>query len=104
MELQFDPETSTEWGDDTITIYKDSNFDDFWGRPSSFGKTDERGAGGFNPSEALEDHERPLLLYFRSDKSGGDRGFRFTITAPISEAAVSELCEELKTELWAQIR
>ena len=90
LELQFDPETSTEVGEDFITIYKDRGQTEVWGRKNMSGKPTADDRPGAIPSKvrkperasfallnfdarttllhtAAYDYIRPLLhfLYFR---------------------------------------
>jgi hypothetical protein len=39
------------------------------------------------------------FIHFKSDTVGGDRGFRLTITAPVSEAAVDYLHKQCRGKL-----
>jgi hypothetical protein len=100
MELAFDQETSTEFGSDCITIYKDATFSDYWGESKFMsGKASPDPRPGGIPLKPLIINADRCFVHFRSDKVGGDRGFRLTITAPVSEEAAYQLLKDCRDRL-----
>ena len=100
MELAFDPETSTEVGHDCITIYKDATFSDYWGESKFMsGKASSDPRPGGVPLKPFIINADRCFIHFKSDTVGGDRGFRLTITAPVSEAAVDYLHKQCRDKL-----
>ena len=98
--LEFDPETSTEAGEDFITIYKDASCTDYWGTSKTMsGRPRGDNRPGSIPEKPLVLPTDHCFIHFKSDPSGGEKGFAVTISAPVNEDAVERLCRECESAL-----
>ena len=95
ISILFDPETSTEPGEDFITIYKDSSCTDYWGTSKVMsGRPCGDDRLGAIPEKAIVLPTDRCFVHFKSDPSGGDKGFSVTISAVVNEEIVKRLCQE----------
>ena len=81
--ITFDPRTRTEQGHDYIRFYKDSNHSDYWGSDKySGGRSGSRSNWpGCADNPPLIIPASKFVVYFKSDGSNNDWGYRITCIA-----------------------
>jgi hypothetical protein len=89
--ITFDPKTRTEYNYDYITFYKDKNQNGFYGEQYYSGRDEEHnwpGVGNNKPLIIPSDH---CFVYFHTDSSNADWGFKFTAVGQLLEKKESRV-------------
>lgn len=82
LSVSFDPQSRTETGCDYLVFYKDSSKRARWGLDKYSGRDNWPGCGGRPP---LEIPGPSFVLYWFTDGSNYDWGWRFTVTASMAQ-------------------
>ena len=106
--ITFDEQTSTESGYDYIKFFKDDSHTEIWGQTYSGGTFGSRkifpGIGDERPLEILSNK---CIMYFHSDSSNVDWGYKFYVSSTFSDnteiikhifQAYPEACSVVSTE------
>jgi hypothetical protein len=97
LNIEFDPQSRTETGCDYLVFYKDRSKRERWGMDKYSGRDNWPGCGGRPP---LEIPASSFVVYWYTDGSNYDWGWRFTVTATMAQidvntAPVSQLEQRL---------
>lgn len=84
LTVEFDPQSRTETGCDYVVFYKDRTRRDKWGMEKYSGRDHWPGCGGRPP---LEVPTSSFVLFWYTDGSNYDWGWRFTVTATMMQVS-----------------
>lgn len=87
LSIAFDPQSRTETGCDFLVFYKDRSKREKWGMDKFSGRDYWPGCGGRPP---LEIPASSFVLFWYSDASNFDWGWRFTVTATMANIDVAK--------------
>ncbi|GMF49964.1 unnamed protein product [Phytophthora fragariaefolia] len=85
MMITFDPRSRTEVNYDYVTFYKDKNQAEYYGNQFYSGRDAEHNWPGVGDNPPLIIDSDRCFVYFHSDGSNTDWGYKFTATAEILE-------------------
>jgi len=86
LTIEFDPQSRTETGCDYLVLYKDRSKRERWGLDKYSGREQWPGCGGRPP---LEIPANSFVVYWYTDGSNNDWGWRFTVTATMAQIDAS---------------
>lgn len=79
--IEFDPQTRTEDVHDYVRFYKDDNHTDYWGESKYAGRDRSQNWPGLLGLPPLKIPAERFVVYFHSDGSNNDWGFKLTAKA-----------------------
>ncbi|OQR86230.1 HECT E3 ubiquitin ligase [Achlya hypogyna] len=87
LRITFDERCRTEHDYDYVKFYKDDSYSDVWGAPLYTGRDGSENWPGFGGREALEIPSNKCVLYWHSDSSGNDWGWKVQIEGVFGKQA-----------------
>ncbi|TMW68517.1 hypothetical protein Poli38472_005985 [Pythium oligandrum] len=89
MTIAFDPKSRSEYNYDYVTFYKDQSHGDFYGEQFYSGRDEVHNWPGVGGNPLLVINSDHCFVYFHSDASNTDWGYKFTATGEIFEKKLS---------------
>ncbi|KAH9129821.1 hypothetical protein LEN26_005783 [Aphanomyces euteiches] len=89
LKITFDARSRTEHECDYLIFYKDESHSEFWGEARYSGRDGSENFPGLNGRSALEIPSDRFVLYWHTDSSNNDWGYKFTVEATYNDIAPS---------------
>ncbi|RHY91178.1 hypothetical protein DYB35_002943 [Aphanomyces astaci] len=101
LRISFDAASRTEQGCDYVTFYKDSSHSQRWGDDTYSGRDGSENFPGCGGRPALDIPADSFVLFWHSDSSNNDWGYKFTVEATYKDIPASSFStDELNQRMY----